>query len=114
MPEIGPFFIDGKSYLTLQHASRIIGLSCATLHYWGRRGHTPWELDLDIVRQPVLKHAHYRTGTKRDFRFLISQESTFLVKRLLDHYRPNPHRPRRFTNQEIADLKAATWHFLPR
>jgi hypothetical protein len=110
MPKIPPFKIDGKTYFTLWHASEVIGpvLSSATLHRWVTRGHTPWDLDLDIKRQPILKHAMRQTATRRATRLLISENSALLLKRLLQEYRPNPHRPLRFTKDEITNLKSAT------
>jgi hypothetical protein len=115
MPAIGPFKIDNKTYLTLQYASRVIGpvIAEGTLHNWARRGHTPWDLDLDIIRQPVLTHAKRRTATRRDVRLLISEESTLLLRRLLHDYRRNPRRPMRLTNDELFDLKAASPHCHP-
>jgi hypothetical protein len=110
MPRIEPFEIDGNTYLTLWHASEVIGpvLSFSTLHRWATRGHTPWDLHLDVKVQPVLKHATRQTVTRRATRLLISQNSVMILKRLLGEHRPNPHRPLRFTKDEITSLRGAT------
>lgn len=109
MPHVGHFEIDNKKYFVLDHAVHVIGplISSGTLHRWATLGHTPWGLDLDIKRQPVLKHGTRNPHIHRQTRMVISEESTLMLKRLLTECRPNPHRPSKFTNDEIAILRAA-------
>jgi len=109
MPHVGPFEIDEKTYFTLHHAAQVIGpaISDGSLHRWASRGHTPWDLELDIKRQPVLRHGTRNPRVHRETRLVISEESTLMLKRLLNECRPNPQRPMRLTNDEIAALRAA-------
>jgi hypothetical protein len=82
MPTIGPFEIEGKTYVTLEPARQIIGtnISRRTLGIWCGRGFRPWDLELDVVRQPVLKHAGGKKAIKPiHVRLLISEASTVIL-----------------------------------
>jgi hypothetical protein len=117
MPPLGPYIVDGKSYYTIAQASQTIGpvIGAPTLWYWAaRRACTPWGLELDVKRVPVIKHGKEPARIRRNSRLLISEESTLLLKRLLNEYRRNPRRPMRLTNDELSDLRAATQKFLPK
>jgi len=109
MSHFEPFQIDNKTYLTLRHAADIIGgyVSHVTLGTWAKRGHTPWNLDLDIKVQPIVNHDPHALA-RRDKRIVISEASTLLLKRVLSQCRQNPNRPMKFTNDELAMLRAAS------
>jgi hypothetical protein len=104
-----PFELDNKTYVTPRHAAQIIGpsISHKTLRAWAIRGHTPWNLDLDIKRHPVVRH-NPNAVTRREKRLVISEASTLLLKRLLSECRLNPNRPMRLTNDELEVLTAAS------
>jgi hypothetical protein len=67
MTSFSSFNVNGKTYFTVRHASTGIGdiISHGTLALWVKKGRTPWDLDLDIVCQPVRIHAKGRQTAKR-------------------------------------------------
>ena len=87
MSAYGEFEIGGRRYFTLARAAQVIGPSivASTLLRWCRRGGgtTPWGMDLDITRVPVVVHAKaYQPTEQRAQRFLITEDCTLLLKRL--------------------------------
>lgn len=112
MPALGEYLINDKRYYSVARACEIIGpgVRPETLSVWCRRGFTPWDLELDTIRHPIVIHAKGRpTARHYDHRVLISQECTQLLQRLLSEL-DRPIRPSRFTNNELEALRTATAH----
>jgi len=105
-----PFIIDGKPYLHIARAAQIIGrevISEATLSTYAEQGHTPFGLDLDVVRQPLLKtNLRSRKGSNhREVRLLIPEAKVLALRELL-----HDHRKKRFgpiPARDFEELKRA-------
>lgn len=121
MKPLGPYTIDKKGYLTIAHASKIIGgaVTVSTLWTWAKKHCTPWGLALDVVHQRPAPDTtwHNKKAPRRkpgDFRMLLREEMAFVLRDLLQEHRRDPHRPSRLTNDELADLETATRHYRRR
>ena len=116
MSAYGEFEIGDRRYFTLARAAQVIGPSivASTLLRWCRRGGTtPWGMDLDITRVPVVVHAKaYQPTEQRAQRFLITEDCTLLLKRLLCEL-DRPIRPSKFTRDELSELRTATKRLTP-
>jgi hypothetical protein len=115
MPAFGEFLIRDKRYFTVSRAREVIGpgVTDDTLARWCRRGFTPWDFELDVVRHPIVIHAKGQQATKTlEHRLLMSEHCTHRLKRLLSELN-RPVRPWRFTNDELAALRMATRRLEP-
>ena len=101
----GPFIIEGKPYHHVRRAAQIIGMIAeSTVWRWADTGHTPFGLDLDVVRQPLLRTGHEKPRSNRQFRLLISDASVQELKTILhDH----PIRPGPLSDGSLYELQCA-------
>jgi hypothetical protein len=107
---LGPFIIDGKPYHHVARATQIIGpelISEATLSTYADKGRTPFGLDLDVVRQPLLKtgHRNKRSSNHREVRLLIPEAKVLALKELLHDHRRNRYGP--IPARDFDELKRA-------
>jgi len=108
----GPFIIETdsgpKRYCDVTGAAQTIGIANSALSRWVSKGQTPWGLELDVVRQPLLRTSHSKPRSKRQFRLLLSEASVFALKELLEQ---EPIRRGPISDRAFAHLRRASRHF---
>jgi len=96
----------------LQQAAAIIGtVHLPTLWRWAKKGHTPppYDIDLGIIRQPVVHHANPYDHTRppplqhRAYRMLIPAEK---VRQLRDMLSDHERHSGSFTKEEVTTFAA--------
>jgi hypothetical protein len=109
MPHVGPFEIDGKKYFTLQHAAEIIGPAINNVSFTvgPRVGIPPGVLISTSNANPSSGMGRATRASTVKPGSSSAKNVPWMLKRLLTECRPNPHRPSKFTNDEIATLRAA-------
>jgi hypothetical protein len=109
--EPGPFIIETdtgpKRYYDVTGAAKTIGMSNSALWRWVREGATPWGLELDVVRQPLLRTSHSKPRSNRQVRLLLSEASVFALKELLEQ---EPIRRGPLSDRAFSHLRHASRH----
>jgi hypothetical protein len=120
MAPLGPYIIDKKRYVTILHASKIVGetVTASTLWHWAKKRCTPWGLRLDVEHQrPPPETKWHNKGPRRKmpgFRMLLAEKDAFMLKDLLQEFRVHAHETSRLRDNELADLEMASRHYRPR